>query len=263
MPAERPAPFAQVDPYRAGHAARADPEMAIKPLVLGRHHGVLEMLADGLGRDLAAELIPAPGKHVTLPVQQGHRPTRPPVEQFGQIRQRCVDISDRQADHHGNNRGHPPGDPPHDPQEPADDTQEKRHDRVALACRCPPLALGRRLAPGRRLRLGFALAIAFFSHQRRLFSTGFTHACPARTHLFWRTLPCYGINVDPRSRGIAPFLDLLNFHASLNFCTNFPQRPRNFSVPPRSNLSLQRRINSPLAHWKHVSDRAPIKGEPR
>ena len=76
MPLQGAAPFAQVDPHRTGHAARADADMAVETPVLGGNDRVFQMGRHGLRCHHPTELIPAPCKDTAFVIQQRHRTPR-------------------------------------------------------------------------------------------------------------------------------------------------------------------------------------------
>ena len=174
--------------------------MAVKSLILGGNHSVLEMRADARGGHNTAKLVPAPSKNITLPVHERDRATRTPIKQLSDIRKCCVSVKHGACDQdHGDSR-RAPRNRPDQSEHISEDAPEKPTDwagRGFLCRRSFPLdcrvgfssdrlfaaRLGRGLrcplfeqAPTSRLLCG--LFAPFVSHQPWLFLTGVTHKGP-------------------------------------------------------------------------------------
>ena len=117
-------------------AARADAEMPVEPLVLGRDHGVVQIGRHGVGGDLAAEGLAPPGEDLAVAVQHGDRSARATVEQVGHRRQLRVEVQDdRRQGSAPPIAATAPGDAPDHPP----DRKDKPHDQPML----PPWPAGR------------------------------------------------------------------------------------------------------------------------
>ena len=95
MPRECAAPFAKVDAYRAGNAARTDAKMAIEPFVLGRDDRILEMWRNRISSDDPTELIAPPCKDLTLMIHERDRATGPTIQHLFHFGHRIDEVGNR------------------------------------------------------------------------------------------------------------------------------------------------------------------------
>ncbi len=163
MPLQWPAPFAQVDPHRTCNTARADADVAVKPLVFRCNDRVAQIVRHRLRLHDAAKLVATPGEHVARSVQQSHRPPRAPIIKRRRIGQGRPKIKHDQTQNHRRDRTDPPRQPPKQAQKP----HPKARKNVALTRRLLAfLAFGGRHS----LFLGRSslLRIATLRHQRFL-----------------------------------------------------------------------------------------------
>ena len=72
MARQRPAPFAQVNPNGRGNPPRGKAKMTVKPFILGRNDGILQMGRDRLRIHRTAVILPTPGKGEAIAVHKGY-----------------------------------------------------------------------------------------------------------------------------------------------------------------------------------------------
>jgi hypothetical protein len=140
MPLQRSAALAQVDPDRPRDAARTDAEMAIEPAILRRDDRVDEMRAGRVRIDHPAELVPAPGKDVAVPVEHGDGPARACVERLGYIGKLDVVVARREGEDQRHSNPAAPGHAPEKAQDKSESRENPAAETAGASARRPALA---------------------------------------------------------------------------------------------------------------------------